>query len=195
MKIKYLLVGLFIILTTKGYSQFDNYIEGYIVKESRDTIIGKLKNMSAEKSCFKIKFIDSNGNKVKFKDKDVYAYKRGTEVYFKKSYERPISINNMQGYMKLIDDGVIKLYKFNYVVRNAGTMNANGVMTGGESSYQQDYYIEKNNNFLLVRKMGFKRTMAEYFSDNKELADKISSKALRYKDLKEIIRAYNKRQE
>ncbi len=195
MKKKYLIIGLLIILSSKGFCQFDNYINGYVVKESRDTIFGKLKDMSEERSCFKIKFIDSNGNKVKFKDAEVYAYKRGTELYFKKSYERPISISNMLGFMKLIDTGKVKLFQFSYVVQNAGTMNANGVMTGGRSSYRQDYYIEKNNRLLLVRKMGFKNTMTEYFSDNSELADKIRSKDLKYRDIKEIVRMYNRSKE
>lgn len=194
-KNKHLLIVLFIILTSKGFSQFNYYIHGYVVKESRDTIFGMLKDMSEERSCFKIKFIDPNGNKVKFKDSDVYAYKKGSELYFKKRFKRPITIfGNMQGFMKLIDNGKVKLFQFNYVVQNSGTMNANGVMTGvgGGVSYRQDYYLEKNNRLLLVRKMVFKKKMIEYFSDNLELVDKISNKELIYWDIKEIVRIYNR---
>jgi hypothetical protein len=188
----YLIIGLLIILSLKGISQFNNYIDGYVVTESRDTIYGKLKDMGEERSCFKIKFIDSNGKKVKFKDAEVYAYKRGAELYFKKSYERPISFSNMLGFMKLIDNGEVKLFQFNFVVHNTGTMTANGVMTGGGTRWSEDYYIEKNNRLLLVRKLGFRKTMAEYFSDNSELVDKIRSKELRYRDIREIVRTYNR---
>lgn len=191
MKKKYL-IGLFIFLTLNGYSQFDNYIKGFVIKESKDTIFGKLKDMSDERSCSTIKFIDPNGNRIKFKNKDVYAYKRGNDLYFKKSFERPVSIGKMQGFMKIIVDGEIKLYQFNYAVRNAGTMNSDGVMTGGGTSYQKDYYVEKDDEHILVRKGVFKNTMSEYFSDNKDLSDKINSRELKYRDMEKIVRIYNK---
>jgi len=190
---KNIILLLFITITSNGFSQFINYIDGYVVKENRDTIYGQLRELNAEKSCLKIKFIDSKGNKVKFKDKEVYAYKRGDDLYYKKTYERPISISNMKGFMKLMVKGKVNLYKFNYVEKNVGVMDSNGGMIPGGNSYRKDYYIEKkNSNLFLVTKIGFKHLVANYLSDNFDLANKIRNKELKYRDIKEIVRTYNK---
>lgn len=182
-RVKYLIIGLFMVVNLIGYSQNKKYIDGYVITVTGDTISGKIKKANKEVSCNKFKFIDSKGEKIKIKIKnsDVFAYKRGSDLFFKKSYERPVVIGKMEGYMKLIIDGNVKLFRFNYI---SGGMN--GV------SYYQDYYLEKEGAHILVYKMSFKNNMIDYFSDNEELINKIENKELKYSDLEEIVSVFNK---
>ena len=181
MKIKYLIIGLFLFVNLKMYSQNEKYVDGYVVTISGDTIFGKIKKSNKESSCNKFKFIDSKEEKVKFKNTDVFAYKRGNDLFFKKSYERPFVFGKMEGYMKLIIDGAVKLFMFNYV-----SQDMNGV------SWGQDYYLEKEGTHILVYKMRFKKSMNTCFSDNKDLVSRIENDELKYLDLEEIVSIYNK---
>lgn len=192
MKNKILIAGLFMLFTLTAYAQY--YVDGYVVKESGDTIFGKLERLSSERSCLKIKFIDSNGNKVKFKDSEVYAYKIGEDLYFKKPYEAPIRIlDNMIGFMKLIDDGKVKLYEFSFQVHQAGgPAYPGGPVTIGYATSKKHHYLEKNEQFIRVKKMGFKQTMSKYFSDSEAVADKIKKRHYRYKDIVAIVEMYNR---
>ena len=136
MKIKYIILISFLLNHLHAYSQIDYYVDGFVILESKDTIIGKVKFLNKEDSCFKIKFKNQKGKKVKLKEREVHAYKRGDDYYVKKSYVRPVTISNMTGYMKLINDGKIKLYQFNYIIYRTEKYM---------SSYKVDYYLERNN--------------------------------------------------
>jgi len=175
-----LIIGLFVLVNLRSYSQNKKYIDGYVITVAGDTIFGKIKKTNKEGSCNKFKFIDSKGEKVKFENTDVFAYKRGDELYLKKTFVQPLLIGSMQGYMKLLIEGTVRLYSFNYI-----TQDLNG------TSYYQDYYLEKEGVHILVYKMRFKKSMSKYFSDNRELADKIENKELKYADLEKIVEIYN----
>jgi len=194
MKHKSILLLTLLLFPFFSFSQNGSYSDGYIVTVKGDTLFGKIKNLGEVASCSKIKFLNSKGESVKIKNKHVVSYKRGRDVFFRKSYDRPLVIGNMKGYMKLVKDGAVKLYRFDYVVHNAGH-NFNGMMTPGTSSWSSDYYLEKNGTHILVTKMGFKNNMSNYFISNKDLAEEIKSRKMKYNDLEKIVSIYNQNKE
>lgn len=97
----------------------------------------------------------------------------------------------MLGYMKLIQDGQVKLYRFDFTVQHQGFAGPNGIPTAGYTSSDYDYYLENNKRFDLVRSMSFKDLMAKYFADDEDLMNKINNKELGYKDMEAIVLLYN----
>jgi len=107
-------------LTHFTYAQKSGYRAGYVIKTNKDTIHGYLKNYNEALSCARIKMIDENNQKIKIKKKTIHGYKIGSKTYIKKPYKRPLSLSNMQGYMRIVSLGKVNLYIFNYTVRNSG---------------------------------------------------------------------------
>lgn len=68
-----------------GNTQPYGYIDGYILLEKGDTIYGKLKVLTEEQSCSKIKFKNSEQKKIKYKIQEVKSYQRGSEAFVKKN--------------------------------------------------------------------------------------------------------------
>ena len=189
MKNKILITGLLLFFAINGYSQ--HYVDGYVIKESGDTIFGKIGNLSPEQSCLKIKFKDFNGNKIKFKDEEVYAYKIGADLYFKKPYGVPTMFDNMIGFMRLINDGKVKLYEFRFQAKSNMPMGSNGGMGFGTSQFIKHHYLEKNGEFIRVPKRRFKQTMSKYFSDSQVVVDKIKQRYYTYEEIEALVRMYN----
>ncbi|NJM16729.1 MAG: hypothetical protein HC896_16385 [Bacteroidales bacterium] len=110
----------------------------------------QLKDFDEVTSCYKVKFMDHAGEKEKFKGHDIVTYQRGNERYVRKAYVRPIGFSSHIGFMKVIDDGKIKLCQFDYIVHRGGTMAAPGTMPASVkmasdfSERKTDYYIEKD---------------------------------------------------
>jgi len=188
MKSAYLILGLLLFLSLKGFSQDKGYSKGYVVTESGETINGFLKDLSDVKSCTSIKFKNLDGEKVKFKVKGISAYKRGEDFYIKKLTERSASLGKKEGLMKVIERGEVSLFLFCYT--GSANISSSGHVSGGGAV--RDYYLEKNGKHILIKKNGFKKKMKEYFRTNEEIVSKIESKDLKYRDLPEIVNIYNK---
>ena len=191
MKKIFLTLGLISIYILIGYTQSDIYLDGYVIKESGDTIFGKLKFLTGERSCFEIRFIDDNSERIRFKIKDTRAYKRGDEFYIKKIYKRPLTIFNQGCYMKVLVDGDVKLYRFNYEINTPSGMGLNGEWLPGGSGFCEDYYIEKDGELLLVDRDEFKDTVSEIFADYYELSEQIKSQSFTYREIVYIVEVYN----
>ena len=192
MKPTYLVFIVISLFTINTNAQFSNYSKGYVVTIKKDTVHGFLKEINDSRSCRTLRFMDDYHNKRKFKVQEVYAYKRGPDTYVKKSFKRPIDILGMDGYMKLVENGRLKLYIFTYTMQQGGGMTANGVMRPMHTSIKRDYYIEKGGRHQLVKKLGFKSTMSQYFKDFPDLAKQIKNKTYKYRDLIYLVKAYNK---
>ena len=63
-------------------------------------------------------------------------------------------------------------------------------MEGG-SGFFEDYYIAKDEKFILVTRKEFKKIMSELLSDYDDLSRKINSQILTYRNIVAIVEHYN----
>ena len=153
-----------------------------------------------EKIQSKIKYYDSNGNKITLKPS------QAKEIRFNDGFfeVRMLSRYNSLGlgglfsihnyiFLKLETDGYLKLFRYYYTQHSAGTYNSTtGTMTGGYSYNVESYILQKGDSEL-VRPSGymFRKDMKEYFSDCPELSKKIEDRELRKDDMESIVRYYH----
>lgn len=178
---KHLLIGAFSLICLSGFSQKADWVDGYVVYNTLDTIHGTHYDLKPGKSHNKIIFKNENGKRVKFKKKEVLAYQKNGDVYYTKTYEKPASFGNSLGFMRIIRDGKVKLYEYKYIVE---------ISENNKTTYT-DYYFEKDGELTRVKTNKFESVMAEYFSDNPALAEKIANEELVYGDLFKIADEYN----
>ncbi len=153
------------------------YLDGYIIMDQGDTIFGKIAVLSAPASCKRIKFTNSDGIKVKFTKTEVKAYKRGDEYYYRKVRKYVAGEGATIDYLKLLATGKINLYGYMWNDNNGGVSTT--------------YYVEKDGIMTRVLQTGFKKHMAEYFSDNPALEEQIRNKELNYWSMERIVEIYN----
>ena len=170
-------------------STYTPEIDGYVVTIQNDTIYGKLKLLSEEASCIKIKFADLNGMKRKFRMKEVKAYNRGHDLYFKKRRSSIWSLGaNSYVFMKLVEIGKIRLFEYHY---NVPSYAAEDEYFKDEDYTDIAYYLERNGNLQLVPKIGFRKNMIAFFADSDELVNRIGNRELGFRNIKQRI--YNRK--
>ena len=96
--------------------------------------------------------------------------------------------------MKVINDGFVKLYRYNFTER---VTEDHGNFRGYSELPFQNYYVERYEHLLLVSpgRKAFKKSMIKFFIDNEELVNKIRNEELKYEDLATIVRIYNRNPE
>ena len=203
MKMKFLftvaIIG--ILSSCVSSSGLNTGIPGYVVTIRNDTIYGKLKLLSKEASCQTIKFADLNGMKRKFRMEEVKAYNRGHDLYFKKRIKKSRrSIWSLGGkldvFMKLVDPGKIRLFEYHYTVEDEDyTENESweDIISLLTPDYAVAYYLERNGNLQLVPKIGFRKNMIAFFADSDELVNRIGNRELGFRNIKQIVRIYNRK--
>ena len=181
---KLLILTFFLLQSVFAFSQYENYLDGYVILEKGDTLRGKLKILSKEESCSQIKFINSNGEKVKLKRKLVNAYRRGGE-YYEKKRAKPGALRHV--YMLRLINGPAKLYRLNYTTKE----DPSDVMS--ETYYSTKYYVEKKGDWILVPELlFFRKKMSQFFADNAEISRQINDGYFSYENLRSLVIAYNK---
>ncbi len=189
-----------VVFISLGFSQSVNYIEGYIETEMGDTIYGKLKNLSNAQSNERIKFKNSLGKTVRFKIINVKSYKRGNNLYVKKNNALDIPY-----YMKVIENGELKLYLLQAKLQTESGCDCHLSNTKGVGEHWEDgktparivvkdYYLEMNGRHFFVRRSEFKKIMTDFFisyAKNNLFAEKIMNEEYTYKNLKELVIAFN----
>ena len=153
-----------------------------------------------EKLQYRVKYVDSEGKKMVLKSD------KAKEIQFKIGEEnvRMLSRINTLGsgmlfstnrniFLKLEDDGILKLFKFFYTQRNTTMPNSpTGVMMGGSSYSQETYMLQKGEGELKKPKfLSFKKDMAAYLSDCPSMVEKIEIKDFRYNDIPSMVEYYN----
>ena len=182
-----LLLLVYLSATLYSHAQ-KKFLDGYIILKSNDTIYGKLKEFDLVKSCVYFNFLGSDGQKVKFKKKDVIAYKRGDEEFVKKTHEIvPLQMQmwRSDAFMKVIERGKVTLYKIAYISEKP--MGNNWEMKKTVTIY----YLERGNEFITFKELGTRKHMMEFFADRPDLVAKIKNKELKYKDMEELVKLYN----
>ena len=201
-KLIFLFIGLIV-----GFNLNAKKIEGKIILE-KDTldVIFKIpfkllaQEPNYEKLQVKVKYYDSNGNKIvlrpddakeiQFNDgyEDVRMLSRYNSLYLGSIFSTSTNI-----FLKIEIDGKLKLFNYYYTQSSGGMYNgATGTMTGGYS-YSVEKYILQKGELELKRTKGlmFRKDMVEYFGDCPELSKKIQEKEFRKDDMQAIVRFYN----
>ncbi len=190
--IKPVLTFLLLILFNVSFGQ-KNYSTGYVITLENDTIHGKIRDRFSFRfhaAHKKIKIIDQNGEKTKFKAKDIKGYSKAGIVDY-----MTVQDDFGKSFARLLIDGNIKLL----TVHKSGThsfsdSNAVGGISSTHETYSEHYYYlydSATSKVTEVNPFNFKKQMAEYFSDDEELARMIENKELRIQDLEIIVTQYN----
>jgi len=134
----------------------------------------------------KVKFIDSSGKKQVLRPSDakeiIFDYK-GAKIRMVSVFKPNTDISqNVKIFLKIINDDYLKLYIYHYYQSGPGQY-------GGPS---KAYLLQKGDSLLKWPKnVFFRKDMVEYFSDCKELAEKIENKEYKDDDIEEIVKFYN----
>ena len=148
----------------------------------------------------KVKYYDSDGNKVVLKPDDAkeiqFNYGNGNVRMLSRNnslYLGNIFFPSTNIFLKIEIDGKLKLFNYYYTQSSGGMYNgATGTMTGGYSYSVESYILQKGESELKRTKgLMFRKDMVEYFEDCPELAKKIQEKEFRKDDMQAIVKFYN----
>ena len=177
-------ISFLLFFSADGFSQGKFYTDGYIVTIEKDTIKGYIKNMNKVRSGRVVKFMPHSGEKQLFYPREILSYSRNRKEY--RSFFLPLDLIGRFGFFKLIRQGEVNLY-----VHYTQTQN-----NQGQSSKTKRYYLQTADNdyVTLVRFLGFRNQMTEYFAREKELVTLLQKREYRYFDIEEIVEFYNELQ-
>jgi len=194
MKLPHTLYIIFIFLFFNSFSYSNNeFEEGYIVTNDRDTIFGMIKDRKLgtfNKLYSKIIFKNEKGKKRKYGPADILAYKIGYDEFVSLWYlegyyffDLNIRSNENKGekrFFKHIMKGPLNYFYLEYVEEN-GVIDHSG------------YYKRENEDLMLFVRTGIfglnRKQLASYFKDCKPLQKKILDKT--FSNPYEIVNYYN----
>lgn len=188
---KYLLSILYLFLTYFLIAQ--EFQKGQIITTENDTIEVLINDDFSKVTSIRSLILkqEEKDELLKLKDKEVLAYQIDSLQYERHKIERPIQILvEQKGFMQVVSKGQVSIYRFDYMVQSQGAKS----QKLNNSYIQSDFYLKKEGEteMVLVRKLGFKKTMLEYMKDCPLLVMKIKNKELKFKHLHQIVVYYNK---
>jgi hypothetical protein len=157
----------------------------YVISISRDTIYGKIGgNLTPAEVSLRITFTDDKtGTKKVYKPRQIRAWRHGNLSYgFESKEYRPKGMKKEElGYAVFMKSftpfgGAVRHYEY------YNTDEADGYyMT----------FLDRNDNLTEIIYEKFYTQLADYFSDYKELSDKIKAKQFKKTQLTQIVDEYN----
>jgi len=132
----------------------------------------------------KVKFIDSSGKKQVLRPsdaKEIILDYNGKKIRMVSVFKPNTDISqNDKIFLTIVIDDYLKMYCYHYY---------QGGQYGGPSTA---YLLQKGDSLLKWPKnVFFRKDMVEYFSDCKELAEKIENKEYKDDNIEEIVKFYN----
>lgn len=169
---KFLIVGILLLATQLIVAQ--DYVIDVNDRKLYGTVI--LGPPAINSSMIKFKN-NETGTVSKYRPDEIKCWVSGDLIYESKVY----AINEHKGFSVFMlrlstDKGKVKVYEY--------------YNTNGEMGYTQTF-LEKDGGMTEVNYARFRKHMATYFKDNKELAQKITDKKYKKKDLLQIVEEYN----
>ncbi|WMX14576.1 MULTISPECIES: hypothetical protein [unclassified Aureispira] len=149
----------------------------YIIDINDRKIYGKVILSTPAINSSQISFKDQSGTVKKYRPDEIKEWSIGNATYQTKFY----AINERKGYSVFMlrltpPTGKCHLYEY--------------YNTSGDMGYTQTF-LEKDRALTEVDYPRFRKQLAEYFKENKELAEDIANKKYKKKDLLKIIEVYN----
>lgn len=182
-------------------------LPGYIITLSGDTINGYLLNINLwmnQHMTFLHKDPNDAKGRIKYKPKEISAYKVGNRYYESMDYTFSYSTHNNNFILRKVE-GPISLYVWYYDEDRGNLMSPDISLSELASAYlfdekdlwKDEFGKKPNGEFTQLNglkfMMKFAKNMSNYVQDDTELADKISNKTKGYQniDIEKIIREYN----
>lgn len=159
-----------------------------IISFENDTLAVLLNDDFSKEKSFRVLTIDA-GDSIEVDVKKIKGYYYDSLVFEQKEFERPMQLfGKMKGYMQLVYNGKVKMYRFDYLIQSASSSKK---MTN--SYVQSDFYIQREGEkkMTLVRKGAFRKNMKLYFKDCPLVVEQIELKRMKYKNLSGLIQFYN----
>jgi hypothetical protein len=155
----------------------------YIINNNNDTIFGNI-----NKPLFAKLALENLNEKIKIDKDEVISYRYENDIFKLKYKPRVDLFDKKKAYLRLLIDGKIKLYDYNYkpykTVDDKGKRN--------NSFYEMEYYfIEKNGEVIFINPIMFSKKVREIFFDNDDIISKLNNKYFVYEDLYAIVKLYN----
>lgn len=192
------LLVLFCALMVAHTTAFAGMHRGYILKKDGKKNYGFIKTRNVTGDEIKITFYKTRASKKEVYRPhmiDGYGYEYVGENEFgerakrwrhyksklAQSYSARV-LNPKLSFMEVMEEGEIMLYDF-YVE----------TPTNFEQQYKRFFYLERKNSGELVEvsKSNFMYVAKGFFSDNREIADKVGDVNYRFRHLWKLVRAYN----
>ncbi len=183
---------------------------GYVITKKGDTLKGYLMLKNLINNQDKVWFYKTKDtpkkNAVKYKPKDLLAYKAGPRYYESHKFWPNVPTyvtNNARGYHFILKvmDGPLSLYKWYYESTAVSDQRVNIDFENPSnihldlSFYEKDLnyvpLVKKENGEVIFLRSGFRKTMSKLLSDDPALADKIKNREYGKDDLETIVEEYN----
>lgn len=169
----------------KRYEQNLKYTQGYIVSKDGSRIEGLVKdNFDNEAQKFTaVVFITKDGRKHRYGPDEIMEY----------GYHVNQFISDGDFFYELVlKSGEVQLFKRSLI--NSWSSPSGGMGMSHHSTDYENFYVKrkKEGSFRRVRKRGFEETFSEYFGDCPSISNGILQKQLTHKDIRKIIRLYNR---
>lgn len=154
----------------------------YILTNTNDTIYGKI-----EEPIFgKLRFYDSLNNFIKIDKENIKKFRFNNQIFEYKEKKRVTPFDDKYAYLKLILDGKVKLYEYEF---NNSQNDINSRQLLKES--KNYFYIEINNELILINNLLYKKKLVETFSKNQILVSKILNDEYTIDNIYLIVKYYN----
>jgi hypothetical protein len=174
---------LLLFLPIMAKSQLTGYHDGFLVKNSNDTIFGYVKNRDAfpYRLLRYVMFKPTGDSQPEYYDpEDLKEFQIGDTKYV----SRYLKAKKKNYFFEFVSGGRLKHYELEF---NNWGANNNTYYTLLQKDSDEEYLSFEMNNPLFP----FRRKIVEYLKEAPELCNKISSGIYNQGHLKRIIRDYN----
>jgi hypothetical protein len=180
-KLMYALV--LITISVSAMAQDSEFLDGYIVTNSNDTIKGLVKyvNQIPYRVLVDIKFKENEKSKSKvYPPSSILGYKAEEKIFH--SLVNPSE--GVKQFMELVIDGHLRLYK--------STVTGFGAPQYGPANTERFFLLKKSDKTLFIVSKGkFKDRLSEYLADNATVSEKVKSGQYKKRNIEEIVKEYN----
>lgn len=150
--------------TLGDFVNIQKRLSDFIVTISNDTIYGQIK----DPSIGKLHLLDSKDKKIEIEKEKIKSYRFNNAIYVHKEKRKATIFDKKRAYLKLVLDGNVKLYEYEYNYKEYDLITNHYV-----SRSQVYFYIEKGKEVILLGQFLYKKKLAELFSENQILVSKI----------------------
>ncbi|WP_282123083.1 hypothetical protein [Algibacter mikhailovii] len=158
----------------------------FVITNKNDTIYGRIKDPSVGK----FRLLDSVNNKIKIETEKIKIFRFNNEILElkEKIIVVPPFFKKDDAYLKLVLNGKLKLYEFDYYYNRQLNENNN---TSVNQNWEKLIFIEKDNNLIRINNLLHKKKLIEIFSENQKLVSKILNKEYIIDNIYLMVKFYN----
>ena len=167
----------FIVEKFKDLVNIKPRLEDYVLTNTNDTIYGQIKNPFFSKKYL----VDKIKLKHKIDKESIKEYRYNNDIYQYYEKKKVDIFDNRNAYLKLLYNGKTKLYEY-----EQNTDNYSQNLNGGNY-----YFVLRDNELHLIRRINYKEKVKEIFYDNPELISKINDDEYTIENIYLIVKFYN----